>query len=255
MDRKTISGTVLTLLFVSLMVSVSNVSRSSVGLQSGPVHNLNTGLDYLTIQGAIDAIETLDGHTILVDPGAYSENLLISKSITLMGMDRDDTVIDSSPYINVSAHNVTISRFTIEPRVYVEEYNNFTITGTRLENSSFIYSYIGLYNSNNSVVSNNEIYCDTVNDVAGIRLSSGSFCLVANNTISGLLGGIVLVFGHNNTVIGNKVFSSLIMTDDVGLGLQSETFDTVLENVFQKTYMGVLIGSFGSTDVTEKNKF
>ena len=33
------------------------------GYVTPPVHNINTGLSYLTIQGAIDAPETLNGHT------------------------------------------------------------------------------------------------------------------------------------------------------------------------------------------------
>jgi len=50
------------------------------------IHNLDTGLDYLTIQAAIDAPETLNGHTIFVENGTYSENVSVTKSIILMGL-------------------------------------------------------------------------------------------------------------------------------------------------------------------------
>jgi hypothetical protein len=50
-----------------------------------PVHNLNTGKDYITIQAAIDDPETLDGHTISVESGIYPEHLVIDKQITLRG--------------------------------------------------------------------------------------------------------------------------------------------------------------------------
>lgn len=43
-----------------------------------PVHNLDTGLDYATIQAAIDAPETLNGHTIRVDAGARAPIALSS---------------------------------------------------------------------------------------------------------------------------------------------------------------------------------
>jgi len=50
-----------------------------------PVHNLNTGLNYTTIQDAINANETLDGQTILVDEGTCYENVVVNKTISLMG--------------------------------------------------------------------------------------------------------------------------------------------------------------------------
>jgi pectin methylesterase-like acyl-CoA thioesterase len=61
-----------------------------------PVHNLNTGLNYMTIQEAIDASETMDVHTINVDSGTYYEHISIEKSITLVGEDSDATVIDGN---------------------------------------------------------------------------------------------------------------------------------------------------------------
>ena len=47
------------------------------------VHNLNTGLNYTTIQEAIDANETSDGHTIFVEHGTYLEHIVVNKSLTL----------------------------------------------------------------------------------------------------------------------------------------------------------------------------
>jgi len=82
-----------------------------------PIHNINTGLGYAAIQEAIDANETLDGHTILVDAGIYYENLVINKSLSLVGEDRDSTVINGNKTGNVvyiTADNLTISGFTIQ---------------------------------------------------------------------------------------------------------------------------------------------
>jgi len=53
-----------------------------------PVHNLNTGVAYKTIQEAIDANETLVGHKLWIDSGVYYEHVNIHKSLTLIGENR-----------------------------------------------------------------------------------------------------------------------------------------------------------------------
>jgi len=51
------------------------------------------------IQDAIDAV--FDGDTIYVYKGIYLENLKINKTISLVGEDRDSTIIDGGGNVNV----------------------------------------------------------------------------------------------------------------------------------------------------------
>jgi parallel beta-helix repeat protein len=81
-----------------------------------PVHDMNTGLGYATIQEAIDANETLNGHTIFVEAGTYYENVVVNKTVSLIGEDRDTTLINGHEMgwaIQVVSNNVTVSDFTI----------------------------------------------------------------------------------------------------------------------------------------------
>ena len=80
------------------------------------VHNVNTTFNYDTIQAAIDAPQTLDWHTILVDAGTYYEHVVVDKSISLVGESRSHTVIDGNGTGNVIyiiAHQVNVTGFTI----------------------------------------------------------------------------------------------------------------------------------------------
>jgi len=62
--------------------------------ESFPVRNLNTSLGYSTIQAAINSGYTLDGHVIYVTAGTYCENVVVNKSVALIGEDRKTTIID-----------------------------------------------------------------------------------------------------------------------------------------------------------------
>ncbi len=79
-----------------------------------PIQNLNTGMQYFTIQAAINAIDTLNGHTIFVHSGIYYENIVVSKAISLVGEDRRTTIVDGygGTAITLETSNITISDFT-----------------------------------------------------------------------------------------------------------------------------------------------
>jgi hypothetical protein len=105
------------LLLLLSCLSYVRFSQTEVKASSSlPVHNLNTGLNYTAIQEAIDANETVNGQTIRVDSGTYYENVNIYKSITLVGEDRDSTIIDGKgmeSVIQIGTSNVSILNFTV----------------------------------------------------------------------------------------------------------------------------------------------
>jgi parallel beta-helix repeat protein len=79
------------LLFVAVLVLLcsspylrSNVNKAKA-YNDYYVQNLDTGIYYISIQEAINAPETLDGHTILLDLHIYEEHIVINKSVKLYG--------------------------------------------------------------------------------------------------------------------------------------------------------------------------
>lgn len=123
----------------------------------GRVHNINTYLDYMDIQAAIDATETLDGHTIQVDAESYYEQVLVNKELTIQGPNYllegysasrvSEAIIrfpalssptDEENIVLITADNVTFEGFTVDGQDYVPaDQANYQANGimTQADNS------------------------------------------------------------------------------------------------------------------------
>jgi len=82
----------------------------------GSIINENTSEIFLTIQDAIDAECTLDGHHIFVKSGLYDEHICIDKSLFIQGEDTEVTWIDGSScgtVVKIVEDDVTLTGFTV----------------------------------------------------------------------------------------------------------------------------------------------
>lgn len=158
-----------------------------------PVHNIDTELDYAKIQEAIDAPETLDGHTIQVDAGIYYENVVVNKTVSLIGENKNTAIIDGNLtgyVVWVKANKVTIKGFTIR--------RSGTYNGVSLG--------VFLDHSNNSKISGNII----ISNGDGILLVYTCNSLIYGNIVTDNARGIRLHhFCNNNTLYENRVTDNL----------------------------------------------
>jgi parallel beta-helix repeat protein len=159
-----------------------------------PVHNLDTGLNYTTIQAAIDAAETLGGHTIFVEEGTYYENVVVYKSLSLIGASRFATIIDGNftgAVVEITASNVNLTGFTLQ----------------NSENSGWYRPDAGIYvnNSNSNCISNNIL----IDNNDGVRLDYSSNNNISGNTITDNNFGIWFSSSSSNLLKGNTLASNM----------------------------------------------
>ena len=208
------------------------------------VHNLDTGLDYFTIQEAVNAQETINGHTIKVDSGSYYEcNLNISKSLTIIGEDRDTTIIDDS-WVEITANHVNFTKFTIGPAwgIRLRGSNDTTVVGNAFTSSR---NGISLWDSNGCTIIDNQITYNG-HDAIGIGiilLRSCNNTITCNNISSNAVCGVHLYKSSNNTMSCNYIFN-----DTNGIQIWKSSNNTVFENTISNNINIGIDVNVGSSD-------
>ncbi len=142
------------------------------------------GADYTSIQDAV--YDSGNGDKIYVKNGTYIELITIFKSIDLMGEDKDNTVIDggnNGSVIYIQADNVNISGFTIK-------------------NCSVFCSGIFLDNSQNCIISCNNIERNFI----GIKLEYSEKNTIHKNNLRENTVGIRVAKKSNKNVISCNNF-------------------------------------------------
>ncbi len=178
--------------------------------------------NYTKIQDAID--NASDGDIVFVydDSSPYYENILLEKSIQLIGERKETTIIDADKSFNVItifADGVTVSGFTIQHSgilvidsgIEIHSSHN-AITGNIISNNShgiFVYPLYGISADYNSII-DNQI---TFNDESGIYLYHSNYNLITKNILSNN-AGVVLDESDINNISANVFENDGILLSD-----------------------------------------
>jgi len=191
--------------------------------------------DYVTIQEAID--NATEGDTICVWAGTYFENVVVNKSLSLIGNGSELTTIDGRgvrAVVAITADWVNMSGFHIlgssssDSGIQIESNSNFIHNNT-CNNSSL---GISLENSNNNTIINNTASDNNF----GIYLQYSHNNAIINNTASGNFDGIHLYFS-NNTVLINNIVSD---NGEIGIKIHNSNNNSITNNTASNnTFSGV----------------
>lgn len=195
-------------------ISICNITIPVNALSHADITSTNTFYvggygfnNYSAIQDAIDAAEI--GDTVFVFNGTYYENIVIKKSIHLLGEGRESTIIDGG-------FNGTVIEVMKEHFQDVLSISGFTIYRGSGYGISVLFS--GHLNITNNKIIHNRL--------EGIYLSDCDFCNIADNIIDHNFDGIHL-YTTGNVNIKNNVIKE---NDDVGVYLHQTFGSTIYGN-------------------------
>ncbi len=195
------------------------VTIFSVKIVAGESNTLVVPDDFSTIQEAINLAS--DGDTVFVKSGEYLEYLVVNKSVSLVGENKETTTVyrgdqtypDVYPTILVRADNVNISGFKIK--------NDVSYPSLISPGAVDAHSGVHLLNIKDCSLVDNII----VDSGYGVWLFGTSECNVSDNVITNCAHGILVEDSSLNTLINNNVSDCID-----GLLLSSSGFTTLRNN-------------------------
>jgi len=227
--KRTASAAMPTLLAIILLVFAFNIQP----VKTEPI-TIIVPDDYPTIQEAINAAS--DGDTVFVRNGTYYEQVVISKTVSLIGETKETTVIDgnmTAAVVWINADNVEIAQFTI--RNGGGHYAGITL------------SSIGNHITNNILLNN---WC-------GINLKNYvAYNVIAGNNIMNNLNGISGEMWSNNAIIGNTLTDNLL---GIYIGSYSNHNTIAFNNIRNHWREGISMwhsahNTFEGNDITDNNR-
>jgi parallel beta-helix repeat protein len=183
--------------------------------------------NYTRIQDAIDNASY--GNTVFVFDysSPYYENIIINKSINLVGENRETTIIDGRELGNIVFINqsyASITNFTI-----INSKDDFDAGDLITKNGIFLYEaqYCRIYNNN----INSYLY-------SGISLY-GNKNIIENNNISVIVFGIIIDSSRNN------IRNNTIISTGTGIRIVKKLFsyNNVSNNMINNCRSGIALGS------------
>jgi len=249
-------------LLLGILASSFNVKNAKASPRTITVPD-----DYPKMQEAID--HASDGDTIFVRNGTYYENVTLNKSLSIVGENRDITIIDGCVYVDRVADNVKLFGFTIQGIGICCNSSNNIIQGNCITKTGIgIVSFVGTTNNTiaNNLIINNQ---DGIHAYGVGHIIRGN--IIANNTRLGIhtllapqrsdrikiVKNIVVnnwrginIFGHWNVLSENTIANNT----NAGIRLRGFTENNVIsDNVITNNLYGVATEFWDNNNVISRN--
>ena len=218
----------LTLLLIGMLTLVFNITPTNAEPRTWTVDD-DGPADFSSIQEAVNSPIVVDGDTIFVKAGIYHEHVTIDKSISFIGENKSNTIIDgerTGNVIYVTANNVDISGFTIENGGNRYAGIKLSSNGDNITNNIIWNNWCGIilehYSTYNAIASNS-----IMNNLNGISGELWSDSMIIGNTLKdNLLGIWIGPYSSRNTIAFNNIRNHW----SEGISMWQSSYNTVVGN-------------------------
>ena len=203
LERKVVLGITLTLLLVGMLTLAFNIQP----LKADPT-TIIVPDHYEKIQSAIDNAN--DGDTIFVRAGTYFENVVVDKTLSLVGENRSNTIIDGNRngiVVRVRANNTVVSNFTIR-------------NGARTISNPMVIPGDGISIGSSGCTITGNIITNNTDD--GICIYA-AYCTIVGNIIANNRYGIEIeTVSIKNPASGNILRDNSMINNTYNFGVQPD---------------------------------
>ncbi len=202
--------------------------------------------DFSSIQEAINAAD--EGDTIFVKRGTYVENPVVNKSVSLIGEDRDSTVIDVTAGLKVQSNNVTITSLTIYDGYdgISLDANYCNISGNKITNTTHGIVVFGYENS----ISGNIF--ESIGLSSAIQLNFADRNLISGNYIVSCVEGIQIWQNSNKNTIRENTITNCQYT---GVSFQYSNDNVMVGNNISLSGLGTSIYASNNNIISNNDYF
>jgi len=201
--------------------------------------------NYSKIQEAIKDADFGDTVFVYDDSSPYYENILINRSINLIGESKETTIIDAKrngSAVRLEASGVYITGFTIKNAsdinsgILIRSDNNIIDGNIISEN---IFFGIRLLKSLNNYILDNEVYD---NGNIGIVLFHSNHNFIIGNNLSGNSRAMDLYYSSYNEIAENIIDDNYFSLGLYwGSSTESSSYNTIKKNTVSNNYGGIEI--------------
>ena len=240
------------ILFIGICAGAVLLSDSAEGKTWYVDDDGGAAVDFERLQDAVNASE--DGDTIRVWEGIYHENVVVNKTVSLIGNGSANTTIDGggvgdvvrieADWCNMSGFGIQNSGSSYWNDAGIElQADNTTIMANTISNNG-----VGIFldSSGNTIITGNTI----LDNALGTILSSSGNTSITDNAIANNYRGIFLDSSSNTSIVGNTITGSSILNDTVGIYLSSSSNASIAGNTIMNNSYGILFSSSNVITIT-----
>jgi len=251
----------LTILLICLSFSYSSIAEIKLTTIYVDNDNIDGPWDgskeypFQYIQDGIDAANDKD--TVYVEIGEYTENLLITKDISLIGANREEIIISSSKpsellildtVNDTILFNFTFSSDTEEMLDVIKMVNcshctisNIDVISQLLQKSAIV------VNGSSNIIKN--VFIQGRFIYSGIELYYTDYNTIENSTVDSTGAGVLIFRSHNNLISLNKMTNN-----SNGIYIEEGNQNYITHNSINNNDRGVF-SSYSTKNIIKNNNF